>query len=107
VTGSYDWMEQATREDLLADEWDPAKGGSLQESILRSLLRDDPGEDRTIRNRTSQLVVKEVRADHLGGFVLAFDQDYRLVIFPSTTRGEMWRIFSDCSEAGLFVAEAD
>lgn len=107
VTGSYDWTEHVVRKDILSEEWDPAKGGSLQESILRKLLKDDSGEDRTIRNRTNLLTVKHIKVDECGGFRLIFDRNYELVAFPSTTRGEMWRIFPDYSEDQYFVAEVD
>lgn len=49
VTGTYDWLQHGTRPDLLAEEWDPARRGSRQEDILRRLLNDSAGTQRTIQ----------------------------------------------------------
>jgi hypothetical protein len=99
-------MEHAMQADLLSGEWDPAEGGSLQESNLRNLLDDYPGAGRTIRNHTERLVVTSAEVDRYGGFVLEFEQGYRLVAFPSATRGEMWRVFPDSPVDEHFVMEA-
>lgn len=107
VTGTYDWLQHATTDELLREEWDPAHGGSLQESILRSLLKDLPGSDRTIRNHTSLLCVVGVVADCLGGLIVEFDEGYRLVAFPSSTRKEYWRIFPSKPESSYLVVEGN
>lgn len=107
VTGSYDWFEHETRTDLLCDEWEPTDSTSLQAAILRRLIEYSPGGPREpMVNRTGLLLVERVHADSFGGFVLQFNHDYRLAAFPSTTRGEMWRIFALEADSRHFVVEA-
>lgn len=105
LTGSLDWWEEDTQCSLSCEDWDPNKGGSLQERILRELLHDVPGSDRTIWNQTGLLVAVAVRADELGGAEIVFEGGYRLVIFPATCRGESWRLFSSNEDDGYFVVE--
>lgn len=107
ITGSLDWWKEGGKGDSLSEEWDPNKGGSLQDGILRTLLDDEPGTNGTIWNHTGLLVAVAIRADEYGGVDIDFMDGYRLVVFPATSRGEAWRIFSSNEDDGYFVAEID
>lgn len=96
VTGSQDWYvfageAEGVRED--PDSWDPACGGSLQESRLRALFGCPIDQDRTITNRTDKLFVTGVEQEAHGGCRIVLDGRLCIVLFPCASEGEYWRLF--------------
>lgn len=107
LTGLYDWYIPATPDAVVDDSWDPADGGSLQEAVLRNLMRDLSGQSRSIINRSEPLAVRDVMADDFGGFSLDLSSGVRLTVFPSGSRGEQWRFFQPEADTEHFVVGTD
>jgi len=107
VTGSCDWNEPSESDHDPGPEWDPARGGSLQEKRLRELFRDSNDSQRTIANKTPLLVVQDVSADVYGGLILILSGNYRLVVFPAGSRGEFWRLFRSDDLQSHYVFELE
>ena len=93
LTGSGDWYEPADLEAPMSDDWDPAEGGSLQESRLRDLFRDPDLSTRTITNNTGSLVCTGFDLESHGGVTIWLTEGYALRLFPTASRGEHWRLF--------------
>jgi hypothetical protein len=104
LTGLNDWYVPALSDEQ-ADDWDPAKGGSLQEAVLRELMGDTVSSSRSIINRTDSLVVVGVDTDAFGGFRLNLSDGMRLSVFPCSSKGEQWRLLQPGTELGHFVVE--
>ena len=62
----------------------------------------DP-KTRSFVNDTDYLVVEKVDADDFGGATISLSGGYRLVIFPSGSAGEDWRLLQPLSEERHFV----
>ena len=105
LTGLNDWYVPAASDELAHDDWDPAKGGSLQEAVLRELMGDTANPSRSIINRSGALVVVGVDTDAFGGFRLNFSGDMRLSVFPCSSKGEQWRLLQPDTELEHFVLE--
>lgn len=86
------------------DDWEPVRGGSLQELRLRQLF-DCPGDERPLTNKTDRLVVTGVEMNQCGDCRIVFDGALRLVIFPASSAGEYWRLFKRDDESPHFVVE--
>lgn len=104
LTGLAEWYIPANEEDT-DDDWDPARGGSLQDSTLRTLMGDVDSPEGSIVNRTEQFLVSHVEADAYGGFRIGFKAGMGLTVFPTTNRGEQWRLFQPHSDARHLVVE--
>ena len=105
LTGLSDWYTPARRDVDDDENWDPAKGGSLQEAVLRELMKDLASSSRAIVNRSDNLVVTDIRADSFGGFRLGLSGGVQLSVFPSGSRGEQWRLLQPKTEVNHFVVE--
>jgi len=105
ITGSFDWHEPED-ERIWSETWDPAYGGSLQESRLRSHFQDFDDRQRVIKNRTPYFTVLSACADEFGGFQLNLTGDYVLRAFPAGSRGEFWRLFDSDDPLSHFVLES-
>jgi len=104
VTGSLDYYERAS--DNTNDAWEPgAITGHLQNEILGRLFEGLNDDTRSHVNRSKQLVVEEVTADSFGGARIRMSGDYNLVIFPSGTKGEDWRLFEPSKTPHFFIED--
>jgi hypothetical protein len=106
LTGLQDWYTPIAEADSADPDWDPAKGGSLQESELRKLMDDTASTSRSVVNRTDKLLVTNFGVDGFGGFTLDVSGDIRLSVFPAGSRNEQWRLLQPGSEARHLVIEA-
>ena len=106
ITGSFDWYQPATSEYSSSGEWDPARGGSLQELKLRELFLDNDTSKRTIANNGKTLIVEAAEVDRYGGLALQFSGGVQLHVFPAGARGEFWRIFKKGDFDSHAVSEA-
>ena len=92
ITGRHDLFEPAKVNDGLdLDSWDWNGNETLKDRIISSFLSE------------STPVVKNVATDSNGGAIISFSQGYRLVLFPSASRGEDWRFFRPKTEDDHFV----
>lgn len=93
ITGSGDLYEPYEKKQQLEEPFDWEKGDSLQERVLRELLKGYDENTKQIVNSTNLLTVEDVQADSGGGFCLRLSGGYRLLVFPNGTRCEAWRVF--------------
>jgi hypothetical protein len=104
ITGSFDWNQPASIEGHGPD-WDPATGGSIQETKLRDVFKDYDPSRRTLRNNTDLLTVEHAEVNELGDLTLTFTGGTRLRVFPAGCNGEFWRIFKKGDLESHFVCE--
>lgn len=102
ITGSGDWYEPVD-ENIDLDSWEPARGGSVQEKKLRVLLACPEEVSRTIINRTGKYFVKQMLADEVGGCKVVFSENISLILFPSGSVAEAWRLIPLDTNAPHFV----
>jgi hypothetical protein len=107
ITGSGDLYRPFDENKELNDDFDWEHDDNLQDHLLRQLLNGYDERTRQIVNSTSLLVVSAVEADLTGGFWLKLSGGYRLVVFPTGTRDEAWRIFRPGSEEDHFVVPSE
>jgi hypothetical protein len=93
ITGSDDLFEPYERAEQPGESFDWEKGDSLQERVLRDLLKGYDANTKQIVNSTNLLTVETVLADSSGGFCLSLSGGYRFLVFPNSTRREAWRLF--------------
>jgi hypothetical protein len=93
VTGSGDLYAPYENSERLDESFDWEEGDSLQERVLRELLKGYDENTKQIVNTTNLLTVEAVQADSGGGFCLRLSGGYRLLVFPNSTRYEAWRLF--------------
>jgi len=93
VTGNDDLYVPYEQNEQLTESFGWEKGGSLQERVLRDLLKGYDPETRQIVNSTNLLTVNAVQTDSAGGFCLSLSGGYRFLVFPNGTRREAWRLF--------------
>ncbi len=91
VTGSYDTWTPADPDADPGEDWEPAKGGGLEQLRLRNLFNC---HDRKIVNNTQDFVCTEALLTEHGGATLRFTGGYTLRLFPTGSRGENWRVFA-------------
>jgi hypothetical protein len=107
ITGSSDLDRPFDENKELNDDFDWEHDDNLQDHLLRQLLNGYDERTRQIVNSTTLLVATEVEADLTGGFWLKLSGGYRLIVFPTGTRDEAWRIFRPGSEEKHFVVPLD
>jgi len=107
VTGSSDLYRPSDQNKELNDDFDWEHDDNLQDQQLRQILNGYDERTRQIVNSTSLLVVSAGEADLNGGFWLKLSGGYRLVVFPTGTRDEAWRIFRPGSEEEHFVVPSE
>jgi hypothetical protein len=67
-------------------------GMSLQDKKIGDLLQDFDPIIGSYANVTKSLIVEAVDADNFGGVIIYLFGGYRLVLFPSGSVGEDWRL---------------
>ena len=93
VTGKSDWWETEDGADP-PDDWDPARGGSLQSMRLRQIFRDpDAVPKGTIRNRSGGFVVTNAVVNEPGDLNIELTGGFHIRAFPDGCKGEFWRVF--------------
>ena len=92
VTGRTDLWKLPSGE-YPPDDWEPRHGNNLQDERIGRLLGGEDLATGAHVNHTDLLVVERVWASDFGDVILSLSGDYRLVIFPSGSCGEAWRIF--------------
>jgi hypothetical protein len=107
ITGSGDLYRPFDKNKELNVNFDWEHDDNLQDQLLRQLLNGYDERTRQIVNSTSLLVVTAIEADSTGGFWLKLSGGYRLVVFPTGTRVEAWRIFRPGSEEEHFVVPSE
>ncbi len=104
VTGGSDLWEPANpNDDIDWDTWNYEDDGNLQDLRIGMLLGDYDPLTGSFTNDTGFLLVENVEADELGGATIVLSGGYRLVLFPSGSTGEDWRLFEPQSEGPHFV----
>jgi len=93
ITGNDDLYVPYEQNDELAEPFDYEKRESLQERILRDLLKGYDSDTKQTVNSTNLLTVAAVEADAAGGFCLNLSGGYRFFVFINGTRREAWRLF--------------
>ena len=93
ITGSDDLYEPNEKAEQPGEPFDWEKGDSLQDRVLRDLLKGYDADTKQIVNLTNLLTVEAVQADSSGGFCLSLSGGYRFLVFPHGTRREAWRLF--------------
>lgn len=107
VTGQDDLLEHVTLE-VPPDDWSFEQGESLQDGRLGSLLGSYDERTRSWINKApGRLVVQSVDATNYGDLTLSLSGGYVLRVFPASSRGESWRIFSPRSDAAHFVVRRE
>jgi hypothetical protein len=96
VVGTYDQFEYGEPMTLPSEDWDPSKGGSYLDRVLRDLLGDRLTPDeaaRDIHNRATGFVVTAVEVLLNGDCSILFANEYGIRILPLAGRGEAWVVF--------------
>jgi hypothetical protein len=99
ITGSDDLYVPYEKSEQAEESFNWEKGGSLQEGVLRELLKGYDENTGQIVNITNLLVVEDVHSDSAGGFCLTLSGRYRFLVFPNGTRSEAWRLFKPSRDA--------
>lgn len=104
VTGRSDlWEPAEVVDDFDWETWDYEKGENLQDKLVGTLLGGYDAQTRSYLNTTNSLVVTGVESDCFGGAVITLSGGYRLVLFPTGTQGEDWRLFRPGVDKPHFV----
>jgi len=104
VTGRTDLWEPAESSEYIDwDSWDYESNPNLQDRRIGELLGGYDPKTRSFVNDTEYLVVEQVEADDFGGAPVSLSGGYRLVIFPSGSAGEDWRLLQPLSKQRHFV----
>jgi hypothetical protein len=83
ITGRSDLWEPIDRTDGFSyDNWDYHRDGNLQDQRINQLF-----------DRPSELRVQSVDVHRNGSFTIDLSDEHRLVVFPSGSVGEDWRLF--------------
>ncbi len=95
LTGRSDlWEPRECHEGFSYDEWEYDKDGNLQDHLIDQFVSEDD-------NRS----VEAAAVQSNGAFTLVFSCGSRLVVFPSGSVGEDWRLFRpDSNEQHLVVS---
>jgi hypothetical protein len=104
VTGSGDYYLPAN--EHVAFDAD-ANGGrdSLQDKKLLEVLQGHDSALDVLLNETDQLIVAAIEGDSFGGIRIDLSGNYRLQIFPSSSRGQLWRFLPPDPEKHLVVLD--
>ena len=88
LTGRADlWKPCELREDISYDDWDYEKEGNLQDRRIEEFF-----------SKNENVIVESAVVQSNGSFALTFRGGYRLVVFPSGSVGENWRLFRPSSD---------
>lgn len=104
VTGRSDLWEPADQDkEIDWDTWNYEDGENLQDHRVGALLKGYDPKTRSFVNETESLIVEAIDADDFGGVAISLSGGYRLVLFPSGSVGEDWRLFQPSSDPKHFV----
>lgn len=104
VTGRTDLFEPADAEaEIDWDTWDYEEEENLQDRQIGKLLGGYDDGTRSFVNQTERFVVEEILADQFGGMTITLSGNYRIVLFPSGSQGEDWRLFQPNNLNSHFV----
>jgi len=105
VTGRDDFLEPLN-DDSDWDAWDPDTDGNVQDVKMGTVAPsiDAAGQ---IRCESDLLYVAAVATSVVGDCVITFADGARLVVFPSGSVGEMWRLFEPGVDTSHFVMLAN
>jgi hypothetical protein len=110
ITGTYDQFEYC-EPTLPSEDWDPSKGNSYLDRVLRELLNDRLGPNETARdivNRAGGFLVSAAEVLPNGDCSIRFANGYKISILPLAGRGEAWVVFQrGRSEAGFSMYMED
>ncbi|MBI3176237.1 MAG: hypothetical protein HYZ25_21135 [Chloroflexi bacterium] len=98
-TGEYFDMEQ------LDDNSFQKKGRSIQDKKMSEVLQGTDPITGSYMNITNLLVVENIESDDFGGAVIYLSGDYRIRMFPASSKGEQWRLFQPTTDEKHFVVE--
>jgi len=102
ITGSDDLYEPYEIAEQPRESFDWEKEESLQDRVLRDLLKGYDANTKQIVNSTNLLTVEAVQADSSGGFCLSLSGGYRFLAFPHGTRREAWRLFRPSKDGAKY-----
>jgi hypothetical protein len=105
ITGRSD-LYRVPNGEWVSEDWDYS-GDTLQDTRLRELLGHQDPITGVLLESEKQLIVERVEGSSFGDTVIYLSKGYRLVIFPSGTRGEAWRLFRPGSEEEHFVVDEE
>ena len=104
VTGRTD-LYKLPSGDYPPDDWEPKHGNNRQDDRIGRLLGVEDLLAGAYINQTGLLVVEKVWASAFGDVILFLSGGYRIVIFPSGTTGEAWRVFRSSGHPHFVVDE--
>lgn len=103
LTGQADLWAHA-RLEVPPDDWTYNQGDSYQDGQIAALLGHyDERTKSWVNPDPAKLVVETVTATVFGDLTIALSGGYILRVFPDSTRGESWRIFSLREDGPHFV----
>ena len=91
ITGRSDLFHKPTG-GYFSEEWDYS-GDTLQDSLLRGVLDSEDAETDILLDADKQLSVERVHASNFVDVEIFFTKGYRLIILPTGSKGEAWRLF--------------
>jgi hypothetical protein len=104
LTGRSDlWQPVDADGDVDWDNWDYDTDGNLQDHKLATLLAGYDSRTRSSVNTTDLLMVEGIDADDHGGVTISLSGGYQLVIFPSGSTGEDWRLLGSAGDKHFVV----
>lgn len=110
ITGRGDLFFSAETGEYFDDEKDEddafdKQGKNLQDRKMGELLQGIEPITGSYMNVTNSLVVENTESDDFGEATIYLSGGYRLRIFPSSSKGEHWRLFQGATEEKHFVVE--
>jgi hypothetical protein len=102
ITGRYD-LWRGTSGAIMPDDWEPGISDNLQDRRLGELFQGYDAQTESHVNATEWLVVERVQASAVGDATIYLSGGYRLMLFPSGSTGEEWRIFRPRTNDPHFV----
>jgi len=104
ITGSGDYYLRRLEDGEIA-VWSPELGGiHIQNEVFNHVFRYDPVTKAHV-NTTMDLLVERFEHDATGDLRIYLSGGYRIVVFPSSSVDEHWRLFRVRSPEPHFVVE--
>ncbi|HYO48677.1 MAG TPA: hypothetical protein VEW94_02400, partial [Chloroflexia bacterium] len=104
ITGS-DELWRSADGAYMPDDWEPTIFDNLQDRKLGELFQGYDEQTISHVNATEWLVVERVQASAVGDATIYLSGGYRLMLFPSGSIGEEWRIFPPRTDDPHFVVD--
>jgi hypothetical protein len=109
ITGRGDLYRSADTGEYFDKELDDDSfyehGKNFQDKRMGELLQGIEPITGSYMNVTDFLIVEATEADNFGEATIYLSGGYRLRIFPSSSKGEHWRLFQASTEEKHFVVE--